>query len=122
MTEKFRRWHNITLISHIGLLITIIIWYFFISPPQHTLSVIFSICYVLILLLPVPGLFKKTSSVYMWSSYLMLIYFAHGIIEAWANTIVEEKVLAFIEMGLSSIFFVAATMCFRYARQLEKWG
>jgi len=118
MTEKFRRWHNITLISHIGLLITIIIWYFFISPPQYTLSMILSLVYVLILLIPAPGLFKKTSGVYMWSSFLILIYFAHGIIETWANP--DERFLAIIEIVLSSIFFVSATMCFRYARQLEK--
>lgn len=56
--------------------------------------------------------------VYMWSSYLMLIYFSHGIIETWANA--DERILAIMELVLSSIYFIAATMCYRYARQLEK--
>lgn len=120
MTEQFRHWHNITLLSHVCLLVTIIIWYFFISPPQYILSTIFSLVYVLILLLPAPGLFKKTYRVYMWSGYLILVYFTHGIIEAWANPIVDEKILAVIEIVLSSIYFVAAMMCFRYARNLNK--
>ena len=118
MNEKFRTWHNITLFSYIGLIITIITWYFIVSPPQYTLSVILSVSYVVILLLPAYGLIKKTTGAYMWSSYLMLIYFSHGIIETWANA--DERGLALLELILSSLYFVAATMSFRYSRQLNK--
>ena len=118
MKEKFQTWHKITLFSYVGLLVTIIVWYFFISPPQYTLSVIFSVTFVVILLLPAAGLLKQQTKVYMWSSYLILIYFLHAIIETWANA--DERVLAILELFFSCLYFIAATLCFRYSRQLDK--
>ena len=120
MIEPYRLWHNITLFSHIGLLVTIIIWYLFLSPPQYVLSVIFTVGYILILLIPAPGLLKRTPTVYMWSGYLILIYFIHGIIEAWANVNTYEKLLASIEIVFSVVFFISALKCFRLTRHSSK--
>lgn len=118
MNEKFQTWHNITLLSYVGLIITIVVWYFFVAPPQHTYSLILTVTYVLVLLSPAVSLLKKSLGVYMWSSYIMLIYFGHATIELWANE--DEKVYAFLELVLSSVYFVSATMCYRYAKQLNK--
>jgi len=118
MNEKFQTWHNRSLFSYVGLIITVVVWYFFISPPQHTYSLILTVTYVLVLLSPAVGLIKKSLGVYMWSSYIMLIYFGHATIELWASA--DEKIYALLELVLSSIYFVSATMCYRYAKQLDK--
>lgn len=118
MNSKLRSWYKITIFSYLGLITTVVVWYFIISPPKHTLSVILSSIYLIVLLLPAPGLIRKSNRVYMWSSYIMLIYFAHGIIESWANA--EERWYALLELVLSSLYFVGATMCYRYSRQPDK--
>jgi len=48
----------------------------------------------------------------------MLIYFMHAIIETWANA--DEKVYAILELILSITFYISATVCARYARQLAE--
>ena len=115
--EKYLFWHRVSLISYLGLLFLIGFWYLYISPPEHTIFWILLVAYILILLIPAPGLFKKQPRVYMWSSYLMLIYFSHAVIESWAND--AERVYALIELILSSMYFVAATMCVRYVKHLK---
>ena len=47
----------------------------------------------------------------------MLIYFSHAIIESWANE--SERLLALSELVLSLVYFVAATMCVRYVKQIK---
>jgi len=115
MKPKFRIWHNISLASYFSLLFTIIIWYFVVSPPQIILSAIFSGLYVLILLTPIVMLLKKDPRVYAWSNFIMLIYFSHAIIETWAND--ERRLFAIAELVFSSLYFVSATICARYAKQ-----
>jgi uncharacterized membrane protein len=118
MNDKLQNWYKVTILSYVSLILTLIVWYFIISPPQFTLSFIFTLAYIAILLLPAPKLIKKSTGVYMWSSYLILIYFAHAIIETWANA--DERILALLELVFSSVYFIAATLCYRYARQKDK--
>ena len=118
MTDKFRTWRNINSFSYVGLIIVITVWHFVVAPPKHTYSIILSVGYVLLLLTPAVGLIKKSYRVYMWSSYIMLIYFMHGIIETWANA--DEKIYAILELVLSIAFYISATVCARHAKQLKE--
>ena len=95
--------------------ILLIIWYGLVSPPQYILSGIFTVMYIGLLLLPARDLFKRNPRVYMWSSYFILIYFSHAIIESWAND--AERVYALAELLLSCIYFISATACHRDARR-----
>ena len=79
------------------------------------MSAIFTVLFIGLLLLPAKDLIKKNSRVYMWSSYLILIYFSHAIIESWAND--AERIYAIAELILSCIYFVAATICYRQSRK-----
>ena len=116
MNEKFNRWRRISLISYFILLITVVVWYFVISPPQYILSTIFSVMYVGILLAPLVFLIKKNQKVYAWSSYIMLIYFSHAIIETWANDV--HRYYAIIELVSSSVYFISATICAGYVKKM----
>ena len=118
MSDKFRNWRNINTFSYVGLLITIAIWYLYVSPPKHTYSIILTTTYLLVLLTPAFGLIKKSYRVYAWSSYIMLIYFSHATIETWANA--DEKIYAILELVLSISFYISATVCARHAKQLAE--
>lgn len=113
MTPALAR--QLTLASYAGLLLTVILWYFVLDPPRFVFSTILSVAYLGILCLPAYALFRRHSRVYLWSSYLILIFFSHGIIETYANA--EHRGLAIVELFLSSAYFIFATICVRYARK-----
>lgn len=116
MSLKLSSWQHINTFSYVGLIITVAVWYFLVSPPKHTYSIILSVTYLLALLTPAYGLIKKSYRVYVWSSYIILIYFMHAIIETWSNA--DEKMLAIAELILSIAFFMSATVCAKHAKLL----
>ncbi len=66
------------------------------------------------LLLTLRGLLHGRTSTHVWTSMLVLLYFMHGIVEAWASP--AERWLAVSEVILSIMLF---TGCF-YFVQLSK--
>jgi len=118
MNKKFDRWHRYCLISYFTLLITIVVWYFVISPPQYILSTILTVTYVAILAAPMIYLIRKTPHVYAWSSFIMLIYISHAIIETWANDV--HRYYAIAELVSSSVYFISATICAGYVKQAAR--
>jgi uncharacterized membrane protein len=67
------------------------------------------------LALPLRGVVAGRRYTYQWSSFLILAYFAEGVTRAWAETGLSQA-LAFAELALSVIFFVAAIS---YARATQ---
>ncbi len=117
MNEKFKRWHRICLVSYFVLLMTVAIWYLVQSPPKYIYSTILSLTYIGILIAPMFFLLKKIPHVYAWSSYIMLIYFSHAIIETWSNDDIE-RIYAIIELISSSVYFIGATICAGYVKKM----
>jgi len=110
-------WRRITLTSYILLLLHIFVWLFVVSPPQNKTFALLSSIYLLLLLLPWQQLLAHNPRVYMWSGYLILIYFTHAVVESYANT--EQRGFALIELLLTIVYFISATMCYRYSRQCQ---
>ncbi len=108
-------YYKLTVGSYFGLLGLLIVWYGIVSPPQYILSGIFTVLFIGLLLLPARDLLRKNPRVYMWSSYFILVYFSHAIIESWAND--AERVYALVELLLSGIYFVGATVCHRQTKK-----
>ena len=106
---------NLTLLSHAGLVITVVLWYFVFDPPRFVFSTVLSLMYLAILLLPAYGLIKRKRRIYMLSSYLILLIFMHAIVETYANQ--EHRGFAIAELLLSLVFFISTTLCMRYERQ-----
>ncbi len=65
--------------------------------------------------LPLPGIVLGRRYTYQWSSLLILAYFAEGATRAWSDSGFSRS-LAFVEIALSVIFFVAAVS---YARATQ---
>lgn len=118
MNNRFRTWRSITLASYFLLLLHIILWFFVFDPPVNKSFAILSIIYLLVLLLPLRQLFANNSRVYLWSSYLILLYFIHAVVESYANEV--ARVYALIELVLTITYFIASTFCYRYSRQQAK--
>ncbi len=63
------------------------------------------------LLLIMHGLFKGHVRSYQWSLFLTLLYFSHGVMEAWA--VPGFRLYALAEVALSLLWFVAAILYIR---------
>ena len=118
MSEALQGWRRLSLISYFLLFLNIAIWFFIASPPANKTFALLSIIYLLILSLPWPSLVAANPRVYLWSSYLILLYFVHAVVESYAN--VEYRGFALAELSLTIIYFISATLCYRYNRQISK--
>ncbi len=62
---------------------------------------------VLPLLLPLPGILHGRRYTYQWSSMLILLYFAEGVVRAWSDA-TPSAWCAWVELLLATLFFVAS--------------
>jgi uncharacterized membrane protein len=97
---------RLTLISYIGLVGLLLSWYGWIEPSPVALILL-----LLPLSFPLKGIIKGNPYTYAWSSFLILLYFIHGVVEAYANPPV--RILALLEVLISVMFYTAAVL---YAR------
>ena len=61
---------------------------------------------------PIAGVLQGRRYTFQWSSMLILTYFAEGATRAWSDRGLSQT-LAFLEVALSLVYFVAAVS---YAR------
>ena len=93
------------LTGYFGLWLLIPIWYIWLTESQLPLGLILG--FLLIpLLFPLRGLLRNNIYTYAWSTFLALLYFAHGVSEAW--TIPQDRLYAGLEIFLSVLWFVGA--------------
>ena len=64
---------------------------------------------VLPLLIPLRGIFKRDVYTMQWSSMLILLYFAEGIVRATSDQGLSA-VLGWVEVGLVSVFFTCIVL------------
>ena len=95
----------VTLSGYFALLILLVLWHGFIFPAENRPWVIL-IFIITPLLFPLRGLLKEKPYTFAWTSFIILIYFIHGVVEAWANA--NERVFAFIEIFFSVQVYIGA--------------
>lgn len=103
----------LTLAGYFGLVALIGVWYGFLAPSTH-----FSLGLALTLLLlplafPLPGLLRGRAYTHAWTAFLALLYFTHGVVEAWASPVLLQRRLALGEIVFAVMLFSGATL---YAR------
>jgi uncharacterized membrane protein len=96
----------LTLVSYIALIVLLLGWYGVHDPSPLALTLL-----LLPLLFPLRGLLTGNPYTFAWSSFLILIYFIHGVVEAYANPAVRP--LASLEILFSVAFYSGAVL---YAR------
>ena len=88
----------ITLSGYSLLLILLIVWHGIMFPSaKQPYLVLFFI--ILPLIFPLRGLLKAKPYTYAWTSFVILLYFIHGVVEAWANE--AQRLFAIAEIFLS---------------------
>ena len=95
----------ITLSAYFALLLLLIVWHGFAFPSSNQPWLILAFI-IAPLLFPLRGLLKENPYTYAWTSFVVLLYFMHGTVEAWANA--NERVYAIIEIYLSVQLYIGA--------------
>lgn len=103
MTPKISLY--LTLSGYFALLLLLVIWHGFLFPANKQPWLILGFI-VAPLLFPLKGLLNEKPYTYAWTSFVILLYFIHGIVEAWAND--NERVYAVIEIYLSVQVYIGA--------------
>ncbi len=114
MKTKADFYYFMTLTGYFGLLILLASWIIYFHPPTNSpvsLTLLFALTPLLIAL---RGLLHGKRYTYAWSSMLILFYFMHGVVEAWANENQTVKVLAMLEVAFSVVFFIGSILYVKY--------
>lgn len=97
----------VTLGGWLALVLVLIGWYGIRDPAPLLL-----IALLIPLAFPLRGLLLGKPYTYAWTSLLILIYFIHGSVEAWANP--ASRGWALLEVALSVVIYTGAVV---YARR-----
>ena len=107
-------YYLITVVSYFGLLALLSSWIIYFDPPKNSTTSLALIFVLTPLLIALRGILNGKRYTYAWSSMLILFYFMHGVVEAWANELQIIKTLALIEVFLSVVFFIGAILFVRH--------
>ena len=107
-SSKAQFYYSLTLTGYFGMLILLASWIIYFAPPKNATTSLALIFILSPLLIALRGLLNGKRYTYAWSSMLILFYFMHGVIEAWANESTTIKNLALVEVAFSVIFFIGA--------------
>lgn len=115
MSSKVTMYRYLALISHVGLLLWMAIWYFWLADATgYSYSFVF-ILYLLPLLLPLPGIIKAKPYTHAWSCFVVLWYFMHAITVMYSEP--AFMLYAIIELCLAIAMFVGCSLFARFRGQ-----
>ncbi|RZA33704.1 MAG: DUF2069 domain-containing protein [Lysobacteraceae bacterium] len=73
------------------------------------------------LLLPLRGVIKRDLYTLQWSSMVILIYFAEGVVRAWADTSQASRAMALGEIVLVFVYYACALLFLHpYKREAKR--
>ncbi|TAL55152.1 DUF2069 domain-containing protein [Pandoraea sp.] len=72
------------------------------------------------LLLPLRGVLKRDVYTLQWSSMLMLLYLAEGVVRGMSDTATTSATLGWIESALSFAFYLCAILYVRPFKQAAR--
>lgn len=104
--------HAIVVLSYLALLILQPTWHALLPAPYGAGSWWLGILAALPLLLPLKGVLRGSLRSMTWAGYLIMLYFAIGVMEAWSNP--SQRLPALVQTGLVVICFYGV---FRFSRQ-----
>ena len=107
MTNTFQRVCYLAAISSlIGLIVLGVAWEMWLAPLRPGGS--WMVLKVVPLLIPLRGVIKRDIYTLQWTSMMILLYFAEGIVRATSDRVPLSALLGWIETVLVVIYFFAA--------------
>jgi uncharacterized membrane protein len=107
-TLRLRFFHLGAATSLVALILLCVAWELALAPLRPGGS--WLVLKVIPLLLPLRGVFRRDIYTMQWSSMLILLYFAEGIVRATSDHVAMSITLGWIEVALSSIYFLCAIL------------
>ena len=108
MMDTAKVFHAGAIASLIWLIGWLVAWEVFVAPlhPGGSLLALKA----LPLLLPLRGVIKRDLYTLQWSSMVILIYFAEGVVRAWADTSAASRAMALGEIVLVVVYYACALL------------
>lgn len=107
--------HALTLFGYFGTLALLTAWYSWIAPSTHFPTALVLIIMLVPLLFPLRGLLHGRKYTFAWSCFLALLYFTHGVMEAYSSELTRH--LGLLEVLFTSLWFIAAMVYIRTGKQ-----
>ena len=92
---------------YLALLLWQVVWHALLPEPYGAQNWGLAMLCLLPLLLPLPGILRRLHRSQVWGSYLGLLYFCIGIMEAWSNP--GQRFPALLQVGLVAMFWTGLT-------------
>ena len=99
MTTRTRLVYLLALFGYFGIMLLLLAWYGWLAPPRIIPAQLALLALGLPLFAPLRGLLHARRYTMAWSLYLCLLYFTHGIVEAYSDA--QARWLALTEVALS---------------------
>ena len=103
--------YALTLFGYFGTLVLLTAWYSWLAPATHFPAALVLLVLVVPLLFPLRGLLHGRKYTFAWSCFLALLYFTHGVMEAYSAAATRH--LGLLEVVFTSLWFVAAMVYIR---------
>ena len=110
-----RLFYGLTLTGYFGTLILMTAWFAWLYPPVKTPVALALLLIVGPLLLPLRGLLHARRYTISWSCFLALLYFIHGVLEAWHTA--PTRILGMAEVAFTTLWFVSAIAYIQATKQ-----
>jgi uncharacterized membrane protein len=116
--NKTRLAYWVAVSGYFGLIALLLAWQGWLSPPK-ALPISVALFLLLVpLLFPLRGILYGRAYTFAWASFLSMIYFIHGVVEAYSSP--EDRWLALAEVVLSVAFYTGSMLYARYrGRELK---
>jgi len=98
--------YALTLFGYFGTLTLLTAWYSWLAPATLFPTALVLIVLLVPLLLPLRGLLHGHKYTFAWSCFLALLYFTHGVMEAYSDDLTRP--LGLLEVAFSSLWFLSA--------------
>ena len=98
--------YALTLFGYFGTLTLLTAWYSWLAPATLFPTALVLIALLVPLLLPLRGLLHGHKYTFAWSCFLALLYFTHGVMEAYSDDLTRP--LGLLEVMFSSLWFLSA--------------
>lgn len=113
-TVAARLSYGLLLGGYFGIMLLLPVWYGWLAPPQLITPQLALLLLGLPLFTPLRGLLHARRYTIAWSLFLSLLYFTHGSMEAYGNSVARG--LALGEIALSLAWFVGGIAYLRSDR------
>ncbi|HSG11931.1 MAG TPA: DUF2069 domain-containing protein [Gammaproteobacteria bacterium] len=101
-----RIFYGITIAGYFGTLVLMTAWFAWLYPPQKAPISLTILLIAGPLLLPLRGILKEKRYTIAWSCFLALLYFIHGVLEAWHTA--PTRTLGMMEVLFTTMWFSGA--------------